>query len=308
MNKLKFGWFCNFVGIVGKIIFLEALFMDNKIIGVVGAGTMGQGVAQRFAANGFSVILVDIDDDVIKNAEKETIRSLKMQNVFGGKQYDVDAVMSRIVFTLSYDKLSEADFVVENVPEIRELKYEVYGKLSSICKEECIFMVNTSCISITDIGGKTDRDDKVIGVHFMNPVILKNFSEVIAGLKTSAETIESVRHLLSLVGISCEVINDNPGFVSNRLSHIFMNEAVSLVQEGVATAEQIDSIFRNGFGHTMGPLQTADLIGLDVVVNSLEELVDAYHDSKYNPCTLLRRMVSAGMLGRKSGQGFYKYK
>ncbi len=282
--------------------------MANKIIGVVGGGTMGQGVAQRFASNGYAVVLIDISEEILEAAEKEIKRSLQMQNVFGKKKYDIPAIMENIKFTLSYDDLKSTDFVVENIPEVKEMKFIVYKKLNEICKPECIFMANTSCISITEIGSQAGRAENVIGVHFMNPVILKNFSEVISGLKTSAETIENVKELLSSIGILCEVINDNPGFVSNRLSHIFMNEAATLVQEGVATAEQIDSIFKNGFGHAMGPLQTADLIGLDVVVNSLEVLLDSYNDPKYNPCPLLRRMVSAGMLGRKSGQGFYKYK
>lgn len=281
--------------------------MNNHIIGVVGAGVMGRGVAQRFASYGYSIVLIDIERSILDTAKNEISRSLQFQNMFGGKKFDVNQIMEKITFSTSYDELNTADFVVENVSEKKELKKQVYIELNRVCKDECCFLANTSCISITELGAFSQRADKVIGVHFMNPVPQKNFSEVIKGMKTSEETIASVKELLASVGISCEVINDNPGFVSNRLSHLFMNEAIKLVQEGVAEPAQIDEIFKKGFGHKMGPLETADLIGLDTVMDSLDVLAEAYQDSRYSVCPLLRRMVAAGMLGRKSRQGFYKY-
>lgn len=281
--------------------------MNNGIIGIVGAGVMGRGVAQRFASYGYSVILIDIEHSILDMAKNEILRSLQFQNMFGGKKLDVTKIMEKIVFSTSYDKLNAVNFVIENVSEKKELKKQVYNELNNVCNQDCYFLANTSCISITELGAFSQRPERVIGVHFMNPVPQKDFSEVIRGMKTSEETITSVKGLLDSVGISCEVINDNPGFVSNRLSHLFMNEAIKLVQEGVAEPSQIDAIFKKGFGHTMGPLETADLIGLDTVMDSLDVLAEAYQDSRYSVCPLLRRMVAAGMLGRKSRQGFYKY-
>ncbi|CAM5405380.1 3-hydroxybutyryl-CoA dehydrogenase OS=Lysinibacillus sphaericus OX=1421 GN=LS41612_16980 PE=4 SV=1 [Lysinibacillus sphaericus] len=199
------------------------------------------------------------------------------------------------------------DFIIENVDENIKTKEIVYRNLEKVCKQKCIYMVNTSCIPITLIGSYTDRAEKVIGVHFMNPVPMKNFAEVIQGWKTSEETVQHVRELLNKAGMEIEVIKDSAGFVSNRLSHLFMNEAAALVYEGVATAEQIDNIFKNAFGHKMGPLETADLIGVDTVLDSLKVLYTHYEDPKFRACPLLKQMVYAGSTGRKSGKGFYSY-
>ncbi|URZ15102.1 3-hydroxyacyl-CoA dehydrogenase family protein [Clostridium felsineum] len=278
----------------------------NKCIGVIGAGVMGRGVSQRFAEFGYRVILVDINQEILDSAVNEIKRNLKFASMFN-KKVNIDDVMKNINTSLSYDELKDVDYIVENVPEDEKIKQNVYKKLEQICKKDCIYMANTSCIPITLLGAFTKRMDKVIGVHFMNPVPLKNFAEVIQGRRTSKETIEIIGSLLKDIGISIEVINDSAGFVSNRLSHLFMNEAAFLVYENVATPKQIDNIFKKAFGHKMGPLETADLIGLDTVLDSLRILYDQYEDSKFRACPLLKRMVNAGELGRKEGKGFYKY-
>lgn len=278
----------------------------EKSIGVIGAGVMGRGVAQRFAQYGFKVILLDKKEDVLSEAMSEIKRNIRFTSMFQ-KEIKTDDIMKRISTSLSYEDLREADYIVENVTEDSVTKESVYKELEQVCKKECIYMVNTSCIPITGIGARTSRPDKVIGVHFMNPVPMKDFSEVIRGWYTSEETIEKVRNLLKETGISIEVVNDSPGFVSNRVSHLFMNEAAYLVYEGVATAEQVDTIFKKAFGHKMGPLETADLIGLDTVLDSLKVLYEEYEDSKFRACPLLKKMVRAGLTGRKSGQGFYRY-
>lgn len=275
-------------------------------IGVVGAGVMGKGVAQRFAQGGHDVVLYDISETILEKAKKEIQRNLQFANMFQ-KKFDVDEVMGHIQLAKSYDNFKDVDYVVENVPEVETIKKSVYEQLEKVCKESCIYMVNTSCVPITKVGSFTSRAEKVIGVHFMNPVPMKNFAEVIRGLFTTEETIEEIRNLLAGVGIEIEVVNDSAGFVSNRLSHLFMNEAAFLVYEGVATAEQIDNIFKKAFGHTMGPLETADLIGLDTVLDSLKVLYDEYEDPKFRACPLLKQKVNAGLVGRKAGKGFYNY-
>lgn len=276
-------------------------------IGVIGAGIMGKGVAQRFAQYGYQVTLLDVNEQILEKAVEEIRRSLKFACMFQ-KNLDIEQIMSRIRTTVTYDNLSQVDYIIENVPEVEEIKKNIYMELEKVCKPECIYMVNTSCIPITRVGSFTNRADKIIGVHFMNPVPMKNFSEVIKGWHTSQDTIDEVTELLKSIGISVEVINDSAGFVSNRLSHLFMNEAANLVYEGVATAEQIDNIFKNAFGHKMGPLETADLIGIDTVVDSLKILYDEYQDSKFRVSPLMKKMVDANMLGRKNGKGFYNYK
>lgn len=267
---------------------------------------MGQGVAQRFATYGYEVVVVDIEQKILETASKEIERNLKVQSMFN-KNVKMDEILGRITMTLDYSTMADVDFVIENVPEIVEIKEKVYQQLAEICKESCIFMVNTSCVPITSISRLVKVPENVIGVHFMNPVPMKNFSEVIKGCLTSEQVIESIRELLQSVGIEIEIVNDSAGFVSNRVSHVFMNEAAFLVYEGVATAEQVDNIFKKAFSHKMGPLETADLIGIDTVLESLRVLYDQYEDSKYRACPLLKRMVESGRTGRKSGEGFYKY-
>ncbi|WP_337983383.1 3-hydroxyacyl-CoA dehydrogenase family protein [Lysinibacillus sp. C5.1] len=275
-------------------------------IGVIGAGVMGKGVAQRFAQYGHNVVLYDISSNVLETAREEIKKNLKIAGMFN-KTIDAEKIVANIDITSGYEDFADMDFIIENVDENIKTKEIVYRNLEKVCKQKCIYMVNTSCIPITLIGSYTDRAEKVIGVHFMNPVPMKNFAEVIQGWKTSEETVRHVRELLNKAGMEIEVIKDSAGFVSNRLSHLFMNEAAALVYEGVATAEQIDNIFKNAFGHKMGPLETADLIGVDTVLDSLKVLYTHYEDPKFRACPLLKQMVYAGSTGRKSGKGFYSY-
>lgn len=283
--------------------------MENKreIIGVLGAGVIGRGVAHRFSQYGYRTILLDNDEAVLDTAVRDIERNMKLAVMLGSK-LDIPGEIERIKTTASYADLAEADFIIENVPEKIAVKATVYQTADRAVKNDCIFMANTSCIPITKIAAFTKRADKVIGVHFMNPVPQKDFTEVIKGYHTSEETIRRVKALLETIGITTEIINDSAGFVSNRLSHLFMNEAAYMIMEEVAAADQVDTIFKKGFKHSMGPLETADLIGLDTVLFSLDVLYEYYKDPKFRPCPLLTKMVDAGLLGRKSGQGFYNYK
>jgi 3-hydroxybutyryl-CoA dehydrogenase len=219
----------------------------------------------------------------------------------------VDGVMENISFTTEYQGLSEAEVIIENVPEILEIKRDVYKRVNEICSEKCIFLVNTSCISITKVASFVKSPERVIGVHFMNPVPLKTTVEAIKGYHTSEMTIDATKAFLLSMGKEAILVNDYPGFVSNRLSHLLMNEAAYVVQDQVAEPKDVDDIFKKCFGHKMGPLETADLIGLDTVVNSLEVLYQSYQDPKFKCCPLLRKMVDAGLYGKKTGQGFYSY-
>lgn len=275
-------------------------------IGVIGAGVIGKGVAQRFAQYGQEVVLYDIAPKVLDTALRDIKKSLKIDSMFN-KAIDAEEIVSNIKITSDYDELEDMDFIIENVNEDIKTKESVYRNLEKVCKEECIYMVNTSCIPITLIASYTNRADKVIGVHFMNPVPMKNFAEVIKGWETSLETFDNIQNLLKLIEVEIEVVNDSAGFVSNRLSHLFMNEAAALVYEGVATADQVDNIIKKAFGHKMGPLETADLIGVDTVLDSLKVLYEQYEDSKFRACPLLKQMVYAGLTGRKAGKGFYNY-
>ncbi len=270
---------------------------------------MGIGVAQSAAQAGHTVILIDISADILDKAKKELQKNIRFSAFYNrDKQMEpVDEVMKRITFTTEYELLADADFLIENVPEVWEIKKEVYLKADPICPPHCIFLVNTSCISITKVAALTNRTDKVFGVHFMNPVPLKPTVEAIRGFHTSEETIQQSQEFLASMGKECIIVNDMPGFVSNRLSHLLMNEAAFVVQDQVAEPKDVDDIFKKCFNHKMGPLETADLIGLDTVVQSLDILYESYQDPKFRVCPLLRKMVDAGLLGRKSGRGFYTY-
>ena len=278
-------------------------------IGVIGAGVIGTGVAHRFAQYGYDVSVVDIDPGKEKVMRRNIKNSIMGYNLVNGgeKKVDYKEVLEKISFSTELESLGECEYVIENVTEKIEIKKEVYLKLYSICNENCIFLVNTSCIPITKIAGYTSRKEKVIGAHFMNPVPMKNACEVIRGCYTSEETIKSVSDFLGSAGIKPIIVNDMSGFVSNRVSHVFMNEAAMVVQDGVASPEDVDAIFKECFGHKMGPLETADLIGIDTVVYSLDVLYEYYHDPKYRAAPIMKKMVDAGQLGRKSGKGFYNY-
>ncbi|MEO4052787.1 3-hydroxyacyl-CoA dehydrogenase family protein [Solibacillus sp. CAU 1738] len=278
-------------------------------IAVIGAGTMGIGVAQNFAQEGLVVILLDISEEKLDYAKKEISQNVRFHTLFNKNKIveESEKILSRIKFSTDYQLLEQVDFVVENVPEIWEIKKFVYEKIDKICPDNCIFLVNTSCIPITKIAALTNRAEKFIGTHFMNPVPLMTTIEVIKGYHTSEDTIIRTKELLKHIGKECIIVNDLPGFVSNRISHLFMNEAAFVVQDQVAEPKDVDNIFKKCYGHKMGPLETADLIGLDTVVNSLDVLYQNFQDSKYRCCPLLRKMVDAGLYGKKSGQGFYSY-
>lgn len=283
--------------------------MSTQVVGVIGAGVMGTGVAQNLAQVGHRVILLDIADDILKRSKSEIRSNVRLHRMLnkGEGQESIDDIMRRITFSTDYALLGEADFVIENVVEKWEVKRSVYERIDPICPSHCIFLVNTSCISITKIAALTGRADKVLGTHFMNPVPMKTTIEAIRGYHTSDETIERTKALLASMGKECIIVNDYPGFVSNRLSHLLMNEAAFVVQDQVATPQEVDDIFKKCFGHKMGPLETADLIGLDTVADSLDVLYESYQDPKFRCCPLLRKMVEAGLHGRKTGKGFYSY-
>jgi 3-hydroxybutyryl-CoA dehydrogenase len=285
--------------------------MTQQVVGVIGAGVMGVGVAQNLAQSGFNVVLLDISINVLEKARSEIRNNVRFQ-AFGKKDKsqldDPEMVLERIVFTTDYALLSDAFYVIENVSEKWEAKSSVYPKLDAVCPEHTVYAVDTSCYSITRVAALTNRPEKVIGIHFMNPVPMKPTVEAIKGWHTSAETIEITDNLLEKMGKKSILVNDSPGFVSNRILMLTVNEAVFTVQDQVASAQQVDEIFKKCFGHKMGPLETADLIGLDTILYSIEVLHESFADSKYRPCPLLKKMVDAGLLGRKSGEGFYKYK
>lgn len=283
--------------------------MEFKKVGVIGAGTMGAGVTVDLVLHGIYTVLVDISADTLEKAKEEITKSIRFAPLVkkGIPKVPVKEALEKITFTTDIEKVADCEFIVENVPEKWEVKEKVYKELDRICKPEAIFGVDTSCISITKIGSITNRPEKVIGMHFMNPVYAKPVIEVMKGHHTSAETIALGEQLLGQLGKKAILVNDYPGFVSNRISHLFMNEAMFVVQDKVAEPEHVDNIFKKCFGHTMGPLETADLIGLDTVMQSLDVLYESYQDPKFRCCPLLRKMVDAGLLGRKSGKGFFDY-
>ena len=278
-------------------------------IGIVGAGVMGSGVAQRFAAYDNEIVMLDIDEAAFKSCRQNIKNTVRMMNFMKmtEEKIDFNAIMEKISFSIDYSIFTDCDIIIENVVENVDVKKGVYETLEKVCKEDCIYLVNTSCISITKIGSYTSRADKVIGTHFMNPVPMKRACEVIVGHYTSENTIEKLKELLNTVEITPIIVKDMPGFVSNRISHLLMNEAAMVVQDGVASPEDVDNIFKMCFEHKMGPLETADLIGIDTVVDSLDVLYESYHDSKFRVAPIMRKMVDAKLLGRKSGEGFYKY-
>lgn len=283
--------------------------MEFPTVGVVGAGVMGVGVAQSLATTGHHVVLVDVSEEVLDGARRNLRDGLRAQALFGkGPRLDHADVLSRIEFTTDDALLAKADFVVENVTEDWETKKAVYERIDRIVRPEVVFAVNTSALSITRVASATTRPERVIGMHFMNPVPMKPMVEVIRGHHTTPETVEAARRFLAGMDKDCIVVEDMPGFVSNRVLMLTVNEAAFLVQDGVAPAADVDRLFKTCFDHRMGPLETADLIGLDTILKSVEVLYESYNDDKYRPCPLLKKMVAAGLLGRKSGEGFHTYR
>lgn len=283
--------------------------MNVQIVGVVGAGVMGQGVSQNLVQTGHQVILLDVSNEILERAQQEILNSIRFQEFFNkGEQMEApDVVLKRIQFSTNYELLKDTAYVIENVTEKWAIKEDVYRRMDVICPVHCIFASNTSAIPITRIASVTERPQKVIGIHFMNPVPMKLMVEVIRGYHTSNETLQTTKDLLAKMGKEYIVVNDSPGFVSNRVLMLTINEAVCLIQEQVASVEEVDEIFKTCFGHQMGPLETADLIGLDTILLSVEVLYESFNDSKYRPCPLLKKMVDAGLHGRKTGRGFYTY-
>lgn len=278
-------------------------------IAIIGAGVMGSDLALNCAALGHRVTLIDVSSEALARALRELpqkLRGYQMMNpTFKGLK--ADEVTARIRTCSDYCDLEEVSWILENVSEDWTTKEGVYRELAKVWHDGMHVGVNTSCLSITRIARLLPRPERVVGMHFMNPVPLKKAVEVVRSRLTDESTIEAMRVFLKSLHKKPIVVQDFPGFVSNRLSHLFMNEAAYLVQDQVAEPAAVDAVFREGYGHAMGPLETADLIGLDTVLASLKVLFDEYQDPKFRRCPLLQKMVEAGQLGRKSGKGFYDY-
>jgi len=282
--------------------------MQIKRVGVVGAGTMGNGIAQVFARAGYAVTLCDIEQRFLDRALDTIAKNLGRETAKGKITAQQEAVaLQRITPVLGRGKLAECDFIVEAATETFEVKTEILRDLDRIARPEVILASNTSSISITKLAAQTKRPELVIGMHFFNPVPVMKLVEVIRGLATSQPTFETVRELATALAKTPVEVNDAPGFVSNRVLMPLLNEAMYAVMEGVATAEAVDEVFKLGMAHPMGPLTLADFIGLDVCLDIMRVLYAGLGDPKYRPCPLLTRMVDAGWLGRKSGRGFYQY-
>jgi 3-hydroxybutyryl-CoA dehydrogenase len=282
--------------------------MNLKTIGVVGAGTMGNGIAQVFAQAGFAVRLVDIAKPMLDRARNAIEVSLA-RIVEKGQLTPAarDIALGHLSTTTSLDMLADADYVVEAIVEQAEAKRALFTSLDALVKPEAILASNTSSISITQLGAATKRPDKVLGMHFMNPVPIMKLVELIRGQATSDESMTIANSLCAALGKTPIEAADYPGFIANRVLMPMINEAIFAVMEGVGTADAIDSVMKLGMNHPIGPLALADFIGLDVCLSILNVMHDGFGDPKYRPCPLLRRMVDAGYLGRKSGRGFYQY-
>ncbi len=282
--------------------------MSLKTIGVVGAGTMGNGIAQVFAQAGYDVRLVDVAQPMLERARTAIDRSLaKFVEKGTLAAADHEATLARLGTFSSIDALADVDYVVEAIVENAEAKRELFARLDDLTRPEVILASNTSSISITLLGAATRRPERVLGMHFMNPVPLMKLVELIRGQSTSDEAMQVARELCATLGKNGVEAADYPGFIANRILMPMLNEAFFAVMEGVGTPDAIDAVMKGGMNHPMGPLTLADFIGLDICLAILNVLHEGLGDPKYRPCPLLRRMVAAGHLGRKSGRGFYVY-
>jgi len=282
--------------------------MTIKKIGIIGAGTMGHGIALVAAKAGYEVVLNDVKDEYIKKG-LGSIEKFLTKSVEKGKMTPEEkkTILERIHGTTKLEDMKDTDLIIEAIVEEVKIKKEIFQKLDGICKKETLFASNTSTIPITDLASATKRPDQFIGMHFMNPVPLMKLVEVIRGLRTSQETNTTIKNLAEKMEKTPIEVNDGPGFISNRVLFAMINEAMFCVQDGTGTIQSIDNIMKLGMNHPMGPLELADLIGLDVSLNILNVLYEGFNDSKYRPCPLLKKMVQAGYLGRKTGKGFYEY-
>ncbi|MBI1747049.1 MAG: 3-hydroxybutyryl-CoA dehydrogenase [Acidobacteria bacterium] len=282
--------------------------MEIKKVAVIGAGTMGNGIAQVAAQTGMSVILQDIREDLVERGLKSIQNSLEKfvaKSVITADQKR--EILSRIFTTTNLEAVVKADIVIEAVTEAFEVKRTLWQTLDQLCRTDVIFASNTSSISITRLAAQTRRPDRFIGMHFFNPVPLMKLVEVVRGLATSTDTSAQVHALAKALGKTPVEANDFPGFISNRILIPMINESIFAVMEGVGSPEAIDAVMKLGMNHPMGPLALADFIGLDVCLSIMDVLYDGFNDPKYRPCPLLKKMVDAGYLGKKSGQGFYRY-
>lgn len=282
--------------------------MEVKTFGVIGAGQMGNGIAQVAAMSGIQVIMSDIKDEFVQRG-MQNIANILGKNVEKGKMTaeEKNAVLGRIKTSITLEDMAPADYVVEAATENEPIKFKIFKDLDSICKPEAILASNTSSIPIGRIAAQTRRPDKVIGMHFMNPVPVMKLVEIIRGLPTSDETFKLTWDLSIKFGKTPAESSDYPGFIANRILMPMINEAVYCLYHGVGKREDIDTVMKLGMNHPMGPLALADLIGLDTCLAIMETLFDGFCDSKYRPCPLLRKYVEAGWLGRKTGRGFYEY-
>jgi 3-hydroxybutyryl-CoA dehydrogenase len=282
--------------------------VDIKHVAVIGAGTMGSGIAQVCATAGYQVTMIDVVSEQLERALASIDRSVAKLHAKGRLTDEQrEAALTNVTTAVEVAAAANADFVVEAIVENLEIKLQLFAELDDCTRPDVILASNTSSISITELGAITRRPDKVIGMHFMNPVPLMKLVEVIRGLATSDETTAAVVALAEELGKTPVEAQDYPGFISNRVLCPMINEAIYALMEGVGTAEAIDTVMKLGMNHPMGPLTLADLIGLDIVLNVMEVLHRGLGDDKYRPCPLLKRMVAAGHLGRKAGRGFYTY-